>query len=66
MIITGETARKANARAVTEALSQLAGEFVVATAGPALESILAGRGSGAAELSARNAEESFWSIKSGM
>ena len=54
VIITGETARKANARAVTEALSQLAGEFVVATAGPALESILAGRGSGAAELSAKS------------
>ena len=51
VIITGETARKANARAVTEALSELAGEFVVATAGPALESVLAGRGSGAAELS---------------
>ena len=51
VIITGETARKANARAVTEALSELAGDFVVATAGPALESILAGRGSGAAELS---------------
>ena len=48
VIITGETARKANARAVTEALSALAGDFVVATAGPALESILAGRGSGAA------------------
>ena len=54
VIITGETARKANARAVTEALSQLAGDFVVATAGPALESILAGRGSGAAELSAKS------------
>ena len=53
VIITGETARKANARAVTEALSELAGEFVVATAGPALESILAGRGSGAAETSAQ-------------
>ena len=51
VIITGETARKANARAVTEALSELAGEFVVATAGPALEGILAGRGSGAAALS---------------
>ncbi len=51
VIITGETARKANARAVTEALSALAGDFVVATAGPALESILAGRGSGAAQLS---------------
>ena len=51
VIITGETARKSNARAVTQALSDLAGEFVVATAGPALEGILAGRGSGAAELS---------------
>ena len=53
VIITGETARKANARAVTQALSELAGDFVVATAGPALESILAGRGAGAAELSER-------------
>ena len=52
VIITGETARKANARAVTQALSELAGDFVVATAGAALEGILAGRGSGAAELSA--------------
>lgn len=51
VIITGETARKQNARAVTDALSKLAGDFVVATAGPALESVLAGRGSGAAELS---------------
>ncbi|MBO7385221.1 MAG: ethanolamine ammonia-lyase reactivating factor EutA, partial [Clostridia bacterium] len=51
VIITGETARKANAKAVTQALSELAGDFVVATAGPALEGILAGRGSGAAELS---------------
>ena len=51
VIITGETARKQNARAVAQALSRLAGDFVVATAGPALESILAGRGSGAAELS---------------
>lgn len=51
VIITGETARKANARAVTEVLSALAGDFVVATAGPSLESILAGRGSGAAEAS---------------
>ena len=51
VIITGETARKRNARAVTKALSAFAGDFVVATAGPALESILAGRGSGAAEMS---------------
>ena len=52
VIITGETARKANARAVTQALSELAGDFVVATAGASLEGILAGRGSGAAEFSA--------------
>lgn len=51
VIITGQTARKQNARAVTEALAGLAGEFVVATAGPDLESILAGKGSGAQQLS---------------
>ena len=34
VIITGETARKQNARAVLQALSRLAGDFVVATAGP--------------------------------
>lgn len=51
VIITGETARKENAREVLNALSGYAGDFVVATAGPALESILAGKGSGAAEYS---------------
>lgn len=51
MIITGETSRKENARAVLHALSELAGDFVVATAGPDLESRLAARGSGAAEYS---------------
>lgn len=51
VIITGETARKQNARAVAQALSGMAGDFVVATAGPSLESILAGKGSGAAEMS---------------
>lgn len=51
VIITGETARKQNARSVTEALAGLAGDFVVATAGPELEAILAGKGSGAAALS---------------
>ena len=53
IIITGETSRKENARSVLEALSQYAGEFVVATAGPDLESILAAKGAGAAEYSAR-------------
>lgn len=51
VIITGETARKENAREVLSALSGFAGEFVVATAGPALESVLAGKGSGAARYS---------------
>lgn len=51
VIITGEAARKQNARAVARALSGMAGDFVVATAGPALESILAGKGSGAAQMS---------------
>ena len=47
VIITGETSRKENARTVLSALSELAGEFVVATAGPDLESVLAARGAGA-------------------
>ena len=37
IIITGETSRKENARTVLENLSHLAGDFVVATAGPDLE-----------------------------
>lgn len=51
VIITGETVRKKNAREVADKLSQLAGEFVVVTAGPDLESILAGKGSGASTIS---------------
>lgn len=47
ILVTGETSRKENARAVSEALADLAGDFVVATAGPDLESALAARGSGA-------------------
>ena len=53
IIITGETSRKENAQAVLEALSELAGDFVVATAGPDLESILAAKGAGAVEYSAQ-------------
>ena len=56
VIITGETSRKENARAVLEALSQLAGDFVVATAGPHLESVLAAKGSGAVEYSGKTGE----------
>lgn len=51
VIITGETARKQNANEVLEALSDFAGEFVVATAGPDLESVLAARGAGADKFS---------------
>ncbi len=51
VIVTGETSRKENARAVLEALSDLAGDFVVAAAGPDLESVLAAKGAGAEELS---------------
>ncbi len=55
VIITGETARKANARQVLAALSGFAGDFVVATAGPDLESVLAARGAGADRYSEENA-----------
>ena len=51
VIITGETARKENARQVLDSLSGFAGDFVVATAGPDLESILAARGAGMDEYS---------------
>ena len=49
IIITGETSRKENAAAVLAALSDFAGDFVVATAGPDLESLLAAKGAGAYE-----------------
>ncbi|MGM9660400.1 MAG: ethanolamine ammonia-lyase reactivating factor EutA [Faecousia sp.] len=51
IIITGETSRKENARAVLDALADLAGDFVVATAGPDLESVLAAKGAGAVAYS---------------
>jgi ethanolamine utilization protein EutA len=51
VIITGETARKENSEAALNTLSGLAGDFVVATAGSDLESILAGKGAGTADMS---------------
>lgn len=51
IIITGETSRKENARAVLAQLSGYAGDFVVATAGPDLESVLAAKGAGAVAYS---------------
>ncbi|MCI6640712.1 MAG: ethanolamine ammonia-lyase reactivating factor EutA [Pygmaiobacter massiliensis] len=51
VIITGESSRKENAQLVTSTLSGIAGEFVVATAGPDLESVIAAKGAGAQQLS---------------
>ena len=50
-IITGETARKENASLILESLSGLAGDFVVAAAGPDLEAIIAGKGASTERLS---------------
>ena len=51
VIVTGESARKKNARQIAEALSNDAGKFVAATAGPNFESLIAAMGSGAAARS---------------
>lgn len=51
IIVTGETARATNAAEILQALSGLAGDFVVTVAGPGLEGQIAGRGSGAAAWS---------------
>lgn len=48
VIITGEAARKENAELLIHRLAVESGEFVTATAGAALEAILAGRGAGTA------------------
>ena len=53
-IITGESARKENASMVLDELSVFAGDFVVSTAGPDLESVIAGQGSGAWKYSEDN------------
>ena len=51
IIITGESAKKENAEKLVHALAEFSGDFVVATAGPELESVIAGKGSGAEEIS---------------
>ncbi|MBI4928893.1 MAG: ethanolamine ammonia-lyase reactivating factor EutA [Anaerolineae bacterium] len=51
VIVTGEIARTQNADAILQAISDLAGDFVVTVAGPNVESIIAGKGSGAASYS---------------
>ena len=50
-IITGESARKENSDAVLKSLSDFAGDFVVSAAGPDMESLIAGKGSGAWQYS---------------
>lgn len=64
VIITGETSRKRNAKSVVSRMSDLAGNFVVAAAGPDLESVLAGKGAGAAWLS-REAQSSVVNLDIG-
>lgn len=59
VIITGETSRRENAGAVLSALSEHAGDFVVATAGPSLESVLAAQGAGAVAHSRDTGETVF-------
>jgi ethanolamine utilization protein EutA len=54
VIITGETAKKQNADEILRALSGLAGDFVVSVAGPNVESLIAGKGAGAAQYSQTN------------
>lgn len=54
VIITGESARKENSEEVLRYLSDFAGEFVVSTAGPDIESVVAGKGSGASAYSSDN------------
>ena len=56
VIITGETARKQNANSVLETLSDMAGDFVVATAGPDLESVLSAKGAGNDRISEEKRE----------
>lgn len=51
VVLTGEAARKENARAISESLASRSGEFVCAAAGHHLEAALAARGSGAVEVS---------------
>jgi ethanolamine utilization protein EutA len=51
VIITGETAKKKNADAILQSLAGLAGDFIVSIAGPNVESLIAARGSGAAQYS---------------
>jgi len=51
VILTGEALRRDNAKAIADVLAEVGGEFVCATAGHHMESMLAAYGSGAAKAS---------------
>lgn len=51
VILTGEALRRENAKAIADVLAEIGGEFVCATAGHHMESMLAAYGSGAAKAS---------------
>lgn len=51
VILTGEALRRENAQAISDVLAEQGGEFVCATAGHHMESMLAAYGSGAARAS---------------
>jgi ethanolamine utilization protein EutA len=51
VILTGEALRRENARPIADVLADIGGEFVCATAGHHMESMLAAYGSGAAQVS---------------
>jgi ethanolamine utilization protein EutA len=51
VILTGEALRRENAKAIADVLAEMGGEFVCATAGHHMESLLAAYGSGAAKVS---------------
>lgn len=51
VILTGEAVRRGNARAIADMIAETGGEFVCATAGHHMESLLAAYGSGAARAS---------------
>jgi ethanolamine utilization protein EutA len=55
VIITGETATKSNAEQMVKWIAKQSGQFVVASAGPDLEGIMAGKGSGARQRSLETA-----------
>jgi ethanolamine utilization protein EutA len=55
VILTGEALRRENAQGIAKILSEQGGEFVTATAGHHMESMLAAYGSGAARVSSDQA-----------